>query len=36
MSLVPSHVHHGYFYTIDSDPTGGARTKLTTSASTHN
>jgi hypothetical protein len=35
MCLVPSHVHHGYFYTNDSDPTGGAGTTLTSSASTH-
>jgi hypothetical protein len=35
MSLVPSHVHLGYFYPNDSDPTGGAGTTLTSSASTH-
>lgn len=27
--LVPPHPHYGYFYTIDSDPTGGAGTTLT-------
>ena len=27
--LVPPHPHYGYFYTIDSDPTGGAGTSLT-------
>lgn len=31
--LVPPHPHYGYFYTIDSDPTGGAGTTLTSSAS---
>lgn len=31
--LVPPHAHYGYFYTIDSDPTGGAGTTLTSSGS---
>lgn len=31
--LVPPHPHYGYFYTNDSDPTGGAGTSLTSSGS---
>ena len=31
--LVPPHPHYGYFYTNDSDPTGGAGTSLTAGGS---
>jgi hypothetical protein len=33
--LVPPHPHYGYFYTIDSDPTGGAGTALTGGGTAH-